>query len=304
MSKHFLGLIVRCKDELYIKEFCDYYISQGIDKIHILDDFSENKDIFKNITSNKVQIFYENFQCGRSCILNKGFFENLKSTNKLYNSIKKDFEWLIMCDADEFITTRKNIDNTIRDELKTTFKECDCIRIPWVMMAFNGLEKNPKSILETNIYRMNNDIKHLTGNNGHKVSCRFNGIAIKSIFKPAKFLNVRLGEHTPQYSLVRLDEYNIVNGINNKLNKVNAGRNMILRENNIENGYLLCYHYRFVSIEHCKHKIKTSLIYNSENIRSHHQKNPGYTLEECIDSDYPEIIDETLKNKSLKYKLQ
>ena len=34
----FIGLITRCKDEYFIKEFCDYYIKQGIDKIYIIDD--------------------------------------------------------------------------------------------------------------------------------------------------------------------------------------------------------------------------------------------------------------------------
>lgn len=32
----FLGLITRCKDEFFIKEFCDYYLSQEVDKIFII----------------------------------------------------------------------------------------------------------------------------------------------------------------------------------------------------------------------------------------------------------------------------
>ena len=37
----FLGLITKCKDE-----FCDYYLSKGVNKIFIIDD-------------NKVEIIYE-----------------------------------------------------------------------------------------------------------------------------------------------------------------------------------------------------------------------------------------------------
>ena len=52
----FIGLIVRCKDEPYVTEFVNYYISQGIDMIHIIDDDS-NKEIYKDIMNNeKVEI--------------------------------------------------------------------------------------------------------------------------------------------------------------------------------------------------------------------------------------------------------
>ena len=34
----FLGLITRCKDEFFLKEFVDYYLSEGVDHIYILDD--------------------------------------------------------------------------------------------------------------------------------------------------------------------------------------------------------------------------------------------------------------------------
>lgn len=54
--KKFLGLFTRCKDEFFIKEFCDYYLSQGIDKIYIIDD---DKTIYNNLTNEK--IFFETF---------------------------------------------------------------------------------------------------------------------------------------------------------------------------------------------------------------------------------------------------
>ena len=60
-----------------------------------------------------------------------------------------------------------------------------------------------------------------------------------------------------------------------------------LREKNINEGYLLCYHYRIVSIESCINKIKNNYWYKN------------YTLEDLLSNDYPEIIDNTLKNKCL-----
>ena len=43
LNKKFLGLITRCKDEYFVKEFVDYYISQGVDHIYIIDDDSVDK---------------------------------------------------------------------------------------------------------------------------------------------------------------------------------------------------------------------------------------------------------------------
>ena len=50
---YFLGLITRCKDEYFIKEFCEYYIWQGVDKIYIIDDDSNDKSIYDGINDNR-----------------------------------------------------------------------------------------------------------------------------------------------------------------------------------------------------------------------------------------------------------
>ena len=56
---YFLGLITRCKDEYFIKEFCEYYIWQGVDKIYIIDDDSNDKSIYDGINDNRIDIVYE-----------------------------------------------------------------------------------------------------------------------------------------------------------------------------------------------------------------------------------------------------
>jgi hypothetical protein len=59
-----------------------------------------------------------------------------------------------------------------------------------------------------------------------------------------------------------------------------------LREENIKEGYLLCYHYRIVSIQNCLNKIKYNNFYKK------------YKLKDLLLSDCAELKDETLKNKS------
>ena len=53
-----IALITRCKDEFFIKEFCDYYLSQGIEKIYIIDDDSNNKNIYSRVANKKINIIF------------------------------------------------------------------------------------------------------------------------------------------------------------------------------------------------------------------------------------------------------
>ena len=121
-----LGLITRCRDEFFIKEFVDYYLSQGVNEIFIIDDDSDDKSIYDKIDDSRVVIIYS-----------KNIIDN-NYADQLYKKVKSKFKWIIYCDVDEFITTKRNLHNTIAQELKTTFKNDDCVRVPWVMMSSNG----------------------------------------------------------------------------------------------------------------------------------------------------------------------
>jgi hypothetical protein len=265
----FLGLIVRCKDEPYVTEFVNYYISQGIDKIHILDDDS-NKEIYKDVIDNeKVEIIFE-----KSAII-RGLIK------ELYAKVRDSYEWIIYLDMDEYITTKKNMNKTIREELETTFKDAMCIKVPWVMMSCNSIQDNPESLLKTNIYRWNHDNRHINSKcNAPKFRCRYEEIEVKCIFKP-QFFN-EITDHHPKSPINK--DVKTVESIRNTQHPLGAHyRN--LRETDIAEGYLLCYHYRIVSIENCLNKIKHNTWYR------------GYKLEDLLSNDYPELIDETLKNK-------
>jgi hypothetical protein len=265
----FLGLIVRCKDEPYVYEFVNYYLKQGIDHIYIIDDNS-NKEIYNNVIFNeKITIdFNENI------IINN-------SIKILYDKIKNNYEWIIYVDIDEYITTKKNKNKTIKEELETTFKDCMCIKIPWVMMSCNSIEKNPDSLLKTNIYRWNHDKKHKNKkSNESKFRCRYDEIEVKCIFKPKYFDDIF--DHHPKKP--NCNNIKIVDGVKSNIQKLDPFYKN-LREKDIEIAYLLCYHYRIISVENCLDKIKNNIWYKK------------YKLEDLLSNDYPELIDETLKYK-------
>ena len=271
----FIGLIVRCKDEPYVSEFVNYYIKQGIDKIYILDDDSD-REIYKDVMYNeKVNISFD-----KNNII-KSRANQFDSANKLYEKIKNNYEWIIVVDMDEYITTKKNKNKTIKEELETTFKNSTCIKIPWVMMACNSIQNNPESLLKTNIYRWNHDNRHTNFRScENKFRCRYNAIEVKCIFKPKYFENIFM--HHPMNP--NFSDIIVVESINNTIQKLDPFYENF-REKDIEEGYLLCYHYRIVSVENCLNKIEKNLLYKK------------YKLEDLLSTDYPEIIDETMKYK-------
>lgn len=268
--KKFLGLLVRCKDEYFIEEFCNHYLNQGVDEIIIVDDNSADKSIYENLTNNqRVRILME------EDIIQKEFIASL------YPKIRNHFEWLIYVDTDEFITTKKHNQKTIRETLQSTFKNVDCVKIPWVMMSCNSIDKNPKEILNTNIFRWDHDKKHPS--EIHKFRCRYDKIEVKCIFKPAYFDSIF--DHNPLEPNIKNPK--IVDSINNETSSLDPFH-ANLREHDISSGYLLCYHYRIISRENNHNKLKNNFWYIKN----------GYTENDLISSDHPDIIDRHLVNKT------
>jgi len=268
-----IGLITRCKDEYFVAEFVKYYLSQGIDKIYVIDDDSNDKSIYDEINDlDKVKIIYENN------IIEKNY------ANQLYQKVKNDFNWMIYVDVDEFITTKKNKHKTIRWELKNTFRKADCVKIPWVMMSCNGIKKSPRSILKTNVYRWNHDLKHENKLSYHKkFRCRYEKIEVKSIFKTTSFNE--LETHVPKDLNNKKLKY--VDGVYNQKSKSGSSYAK-LREKDVNEGHLLCYHYRIISLENNLKKLKNNKWYIDD----------GYTIDDLMSTDYPEIVDRTLMEKS------
>ena len=85
-----MGLICRCRDEFFIKEFCDYYLSQGIDDIYILDDESEDQSIYDFADNNKYENVFVN-KCDRqyqNAFTETNYLNTNDESNKLFYKIK------------------------------------------------------------------------------------------------------------------------------------------------------------------------------------------------------------------------
>jgi hypothetical protein len=76
----------------------------------------------------------------------------------------------------------------------------------------------------------------------------------------------------------------MVDSVNKKKSKISAFYHYF-RESHIEEAYLVCFHYRLISVESCERKIKTNIYYETLNI------------DDLLECDYCEINDTTIYDK-------
>ena len=284
-EQKYLAVLTRCKDEFFIKEWVDYYLSQDVDLIYIIDDNSKDRTIYNFLNEDskysKVNVDYQDDMYKNINTEKNGDLDKNSYPNQVYNNkIKNKYKWMLYCDVDEFIVTKKNNKLTIVQQLqKISNNDINLIAVPWVLMSGGNLKENPQSILKQIKYRHDHDKKH--PHSVRKFRCRYDEIECKSIFKTQHFDYIK--DHHP----IGYDK--IYNGVNLKNERMNEKDFFLknLRNKDIQNGVFLCYHYRYISEENTINKLKTNNWYI----------NDKYTTQDLMSSTYPEIYDETLEKK-------
>ena len=276
----FLSLIVRYFNEPFLDEFVEYYFSEGVDSIYILYDVQSTIPISEKV-KNSPNVFISDSINIRSNSPDRLW----KDTNILYTKIRNTSEWFMYIDCDEFINTRKNDKSTIRHELKTTFKNADCVKIPWIMMSCDKRQCDPPSILQYLTRRWDHDKRHPHPNNWKKGKCTYKSINVKCIFKGKTFDYIT--DHYP-HSPSDNQHFVCVDSVDNIASPLNhCYKN--LRENKIKNAYMVCHHYRIFSKKSCKRKFRNNGF-------------SGYVdnFKNLWMCDYNEMSDNTLQQKSIR----
>lgn len=290
MNKNFLSIILRVRNEnLFLESFVKHYFAEGVDEIFILDDNSTEPFPDFVINHDKVHVYEANYFSSHH--------EKLLDAQLLYNHVVREkTEWLMFVDADEFITTRRNLKNTVRKELQTTFRYADLIKVPWIMFGSNGMDRNPDRVLLDTTWRWDHDLPHPHPEEAIKIwphrRCKLDKIEVKSIFRTSKFN--KLTTHCPSEPVGKVV---IVDGVDNTHNYMNEPETEIwyhnLRESSIDRAYLACNHYRNISKEQMEQKANDSHL-------------PLYRVPNCVKlqlmSDFSEKEDFILKNKALERK--
>lgn len=148
-----LCVVAIFKNESHIiKEWIEHYLHQGVDKFFMIDNGST--DNYYNILepyikNNKVEL-----------VIDPTKFSQTKLYNKYYLNKCKLYEWVIVCDLDEFIYGRKYC-NSIKDFLSKVHNSFSQVFIPWKMFGSNYFDtmdkEQPGSVISSFTKRINND---------------------------------------------------------------------------------------------------------------------------------------------------
>lgn len=107
------------KENLYVKEFVEYYLKLGVDKIFIYDDNEPNGEKIIDVidSSYKKVIIFNNIK--------KKIKRQSQAYNDCYKNNKNNFDWFLMIDMDEFLVI---VNDTLKHYLsKNIFNKCDFI---------------------------------------------------------------------------------------------------------------------------------------------------------------------------------
>ena len=130
------------KENLYSKEFMEYYMKLGVDHLFIYDNnkpFTEKiRDTLNRSYINKIT-FYETESINIS-------HQSQAFTDCYRNNLYK-FDWFIMVDMDEFLYI---VNDTLKNYLSNKrFQKCDFIKVHWVNSRDNNkLYYEPKPLFE------------------------------------------------------------------------------------------------------------------------------------------------------------
>ena len=135
--------IIVKQENLYIKEFVNYYKELGIKKIFLYDNNEINGEYLEEILySDILNEFVE--------IINyRGLYKpQKKAYNDCYENNQNDFNWIAFFDVDEFLYLKNNT-NIIEFLSLSRFENCSSILINWKYYGDNNLiYYEPKPIQE------------------------------------------------------------------------------------------------------------------------------------------------------------
>ena len=188
-------------ENLYAREFIEYYYLLGFDKIVIFDNNDLNDENFENVLRDYIKTKYVEIIDIRGIIS-----VQIPVLNYCYKKYYKLFDWIAFFDFDEFlfINDFKNINNFIYNK---RFEKCQSILFNWYFYDDNDLEKYDrrkinqrfkrpkiksslvKSMIRGNIENLIIPSSHISGININYF-CNTNGIRIyPNTFYSTEFQN-------------------------------------------------------------------------------------------------------------------
>ena len=238
-SKIILCTIAKMEN-LYIREFVEYYKSIGVNKIIIFDNNNKDGERFEEIINDYINNDFVNIINYRDC--KKCQYQ---SYEECYNKFKNKYDWFLFFDVDEYLIlpNYKNIHEFLGDKI---FNQFDIIHVNWVFFDDNDL-----------IYYDNRPLQKRFIRPTYLIKKNYKNLHIKSIVRSRlskiKFLN----PHTPNGSYLVCD----VSGKKVK-------NSLILGQLNLNVPYLKHFYFKTVE-EYFKNKMNRGYpdVYGTNNFK-------------------------------------
>lgn len=226
--------IIACarREELYIKEWLDWYINMGFDHFFIADNNDKEykpklKDVIQEYIDKGIVDIYEFYNVKKSPTIQVDMYDNM------YQKHRYEYDWFLCVDIDEFLTLPKYNDN-IKLFIDNIPKYIDLISFLWRYYDDNNL-----------VYY-----------DDRKVNERFTNPAKKQalIFKKTMFRSICINKIKDQHTITNTKDYRCydVTLKNNITNTSNMRINGIILPNNQEK--YLNYIYSIGFIKHFAYK--------------------------------------------------
>ena len=130
------------RENLYAKEFIDYYIKLGIDSIFIYDDNNLDSEKISDVIDLSYKKYVTIYEAK-----NKKIFNQSDAFTDCYLKNKQNFNWFLMVDMDEFLYIKNDkLKNYLQSKV---FNKCDFIKFHWLHPSDNNhLHYENKSLFE------------------------------------------------------------------------------------------------------------------------------------------------------------
>lgn len=192
-----IGVCIRAKNEQkIICDWVNHYLKLGFDKIFIYDNMSEPsiettlKE--KNLLNEKIFIKYDSVNVSNQPVIYQECIDQ-----------NKDLDWLLLCDADEFLWLKQG---TIKDFLSKFSEDTCTILINWLVYGTSNLQTYDKNKTVFEQFTLRENYSH------------FWNTFVKSFIRPRaidKFGNVHI-TYNKKYKTCDIYGNNIKIGDNSK----------------------------------------------------------------------------------------
>lgn len=127
-----------------MEEWINHYLNEGVDHFYLVDNGSND---------NYVEILQPYVKSGLvTLFIDPQRFVQVKLYNKYVKPFKRNTDWFLICDFDEFIYARNDF-KTIKDYLISLPASVSQVYIPWKMFGSSGIISQPDLVIPNFVNR-------------------------------------------------------------------------------------------------------------------------------------------------------